>query len=88
MLNFFGGWVRLERVSIIMWRTTGDVKWRDRGYEIFQAIEKHARTKFGCSTVRGIDGLAQQLDDMLKVCNIFITFFSAMGYLFVQLGSS
>jgi mannosyl-oligosaccharide alpha-1,2-mannosidase len=35
-----------------MWRTTGDVKWREHGYKVFQAIEKHARTKFGYSTVR------------------------------------
>jgi mannosyl-oligosaccharide alpha-1,2-mannosidase len=49
-----------------MWRTTGDVKWRERGYGIFQAIEKHARTRFGYTTVRGIDGHhgVQQLDDM------------------------
>ena len=68
-----------------MWRTTGDVEWRDRGYEIFQAIEKHALTRFGYSTVHGIDGLAQQYP---KVCNLFITFFSTVGYLFVQLISS
>ena len=47
-----------------MWRTTGDVKWRERGYGIFQAIEKHARTKFGYTTVSGIDGHVQQLNDM------------------------
>ena len=53
-----------SREYFIMWRTTGDVEQRDHGYEIFQAIEKHARTRFGYSTVRGIDGLAQQLDDI------------------------
>ena len=35
----------------------GDVEWRDRGYEIFQAIEKHARC-----TVEP----AQLLDNMPK----------------------
>ena len=34
-----------------MWRTTGDVKWREHGYKIFQAIEKQTRTKFGYTTV-------------------------------------
>ena len=57
-----------------MWRTTGDVKWRERGYGIFQAIEKHARTRFGYTTVRGIDGLdglVQQLDDMPRYIYLF-----------------
>ena len=47
-----------------MWRTTGDVKWREHGYKIFQAIEKHTRTKFGYTTVGRIDGIVRQLDDM------------------------
>ena len=34
-----------------MWRTTGDVKWRERGYKVFKAIEKHTRTRFGYTTV-------------------------------------
>jgi mannosyl-oligosaccharide alpha-1,2-mannosidase len=60
----------------IMWKTTGDVKWRERGYGIFQAIEKHARTKYGYSTVRGIDsGAVQQLDDMPRyVVYIYLLF--------------
>ena len=55
-----------SREYFIMWRTTEDVEWRDRGYEIVQAIEKHARTRFGYLTVFGIDGPAQQLDDIPK----------------------
>lgn len=48
-----------------MWRTTGDLKWRERGYAIFQAIEKHTRTKFGYASIHGIDGhKSHQLDDM------------------------
>ena len=47
-----------------MWRTTGDVKWRERGYGIFQAIKKHTRTEYGFSTVQERNGLVEQLDDM------------------------
>ena len=55
-LFFFGGGVvRLERV---FHHVEDYGKWRDRGYEKFQAIEKHARTRFGYLTVRGIDGPA------------------------------
>ena len=70
-----------------MWKTTGDVKWRERGYGIFQAIERHARTRYGYATVRGIDdGVVQQLDDMPRyvvyiyfiivgLTNLFVFFF-------------
>ena len=47
-----------------MWRTTGDIKWRERGYAIFQGIEKHARTQYGYATIHGVNGGAQQLDEM------------------------
>ncbi|KAJ3485307.1 hypothetical protein NLJ89_g11910 [Agrocybe chaxingu] len=47
-----------------MWRTTGDIKWRERGYGIFQAINKHARTEYGFSTFNGVDGNVHLLDDM------------------------
>ncbi len=48
-----------------MWRLTGDVKWRQRGYDIFQAIEKHTRTTYGYASVYGVDSLRpNQMDDM------------------------
>ncbi|KAI6024438.1 glycoside hydrolase family 47 protein [Pisolithus marmoratus] len=39
----------------LMWRTTGDDRWRERGWEIFQAIEKYTRTAYGFTSVRGVD---------------------------------
>ena len=64
-----------------MWRTTRDVKWSERGYGIFQAIEKHAPTRFGYTTVRGIDGPADRLlfNNFAKVYILFITFFFPMS---------
>ena len=35
----------------VLWRVTGDEKWRERGYEIFTAIEKVAKTKYGYASV-------------------------------------
>ena len=58
-----------------MWRTTGDVKWRECGNGILQAIEKHACMRFGYTTVCGIDGLVQQLDDMPRYIFHLLTFF-------------
>jgi mannosyl-oligosaccharide alpha-1,2-mannosidase len=49
----------------ILWRTTGDIKWRERGYAIFQAIEKHARTEYGYASIQDIDQeTVTQRDDM------------------------
>lgn len=38
-----------------MWRVTGDEVWRERGYEIFQAIERHTKTEYGYASVSGVD---------------------------------
>ncbi|KAI6101362.1 glycoside hydrolase family 47 protein [Pisolithus sp. B1] len=49
----------------LMWRTTGDERWRERGWEIFQAIEKHARTAYGFASLRGVDReTPEKLDEM------------------------
>ncbi|KJA15407.1 glycoside hydrolase family 47 protein [Hypholoma sublateritium FD-334 SS-4] len=59
--------LRPETVESIfyMWRLTGDVKWRDRGYAIFQAIEKYTRTVYGYGSIYGVDSLRpSQMDDM------------------------
>ena len=39
----------------ILWRTTGDVKWRHRGWDVFQAIERYTRTHSGYSSVENVD---------------------------------
>ncbi|KAJ7590997.1 glycoside hydrolase [Mycena floridula] len=38
----------------ILWKTTGDVKWRKRGWAIFEAIEKHAKTELGYASVTDV----------------------------------
>lgn len=48
-----------------MWKTTGEDKWRERGYEIFVAIERHARTQYGYTSVAHVDmDPVRPLDDM------------------------
>ncbi|KAJ7222071.1 seven-hairpin glycosidase [Mycena haematopus] len=39
----------------IMWRTTKDVKWRERGWAVFQSLEKSTRVRYGYSSVRYLD---------------------------------
>ncbi|KAF8511343.1 mannosidase [Hysterangium stoloniferum] len=39
----------------LMWKTTGDVVWRERGWTIFKAIEKHCRLRGGYASVVNID---------------------------------
>ncbi|PFH46692.1 glycoside hydrolase family 47 protein [Amanita thiersii Skay4041] len=39
----------------LLWKTTGDPKWRERGWEIFNAIDTYARTEYGFANVLSID---------------------------------
>lgn len=39
----------------IMWRTTGDVRWRERGYRIFRALEKEAKTPSGYAALSSVE---------------------------------
>ncbi|KAG6890086.1 hypothetical protein C0995_012035 [Termitomyces sp. Mi166 len=49
----------------ILWRTTGQEVWRERGWTIFEAIEKHTRTEYGYANVGHVDHLpVQQIDEM------------------------
>lgn len=49
----------------ILWRLTGQEKWQDRGWEIFQAIENHTRTEYGYSSVSMLDSIpAHHKDEM------------------------
>lgn len=49
----------------ILYRVTGDVKWRHRGWDIFQAIEKEAKTPSGYANIDKVDTYdPQQLDVM------------------------
>ncbi|KAJ4473608.1 glycoside hydrolase [Lentinula aciculospora] len=39
----------------IMWRTTGNPVWRERGWTIFQAIQKYAKTEIGYASLVDVD---------------------------------
>lgn len=39
----------------ILYKTTGNVKWRERGWEVFQAIQKFAKTKYGYGSISSVD---------------------------------
>ncbi|KAF8074909.1 glycoside hydrolase family 47 protein [Lyophyllum atratum] len=47
----------------ILWRVTGDLKWRERGRRIFYAIEKEAKTPGGYASLRTVDVSPAPLDD-------------------------
>jgi mannosyl-oligosaccharide alpha-1,2-mannosidase len=49
----------------MLWKMTGEVRWHKRGYEIFQALERHSRTNFGYASVRGVDvSLSEKVNHM------------------------
>ena len=55
-----------------MYRITGDQYWRDRGWEMFTAVQDHTRTVFGNSA---IDDVTREAPEM-EVCGIFCFYYS------------
>ncbi|KAJ2930958.1 hypothetical protein H1R20_g6105, partial [Candolleomyces eurysporus] len=47
----------------ILWKTTGEVKWRERGWSVFEAIERHAKTKYGYASINNVDQVPPQWKD-------------------------
>ncbi|KIJ59220.1 glycoside hydrolase family 47 protein [Hydnomerulius pinastri MD-312] len=41
----------------LLWRTTGDEQWRDRGWEVFQALNSHTRTTYGFASIKDVDSV-------------------------------
>jgi len=39
----------------MLWKTTGDVRWRERGWSIFEAIEKETKTTSGFASIDMVD---------------------------------
>ncbi|KAF4586522.1 hypothetical protein EYR38_010801 [Pleurotus pulmonarius] len=49
----------------LMWKTTGDVCWRERGWAVYEALEKHTRVEHGYAIIRNVDQVpAETSDDM------------------------
>jgi len=47
----------------ILWKVTGDAKWRERGWDIFQSIEKQTKTEVGYASAQRVDMSPAQLAD-------------------------
>ncbi|KAF9269065.1 glycoside hydrolase family 47 protein [Marasmius fiardii PR-910] len=67
MLKKSGYLLRPETIEslYLMWRFTGDFKWRVRGWKIFEAIQRHTKTQYGYASVRNVESLvAPKLDEL------------------------
>lgn len=47
----------------ILWKTTGNPKWRERGWKVFQAIEREAKTPSGYASLRSVEHSPAHLKD-------------------------
>ncbi|KAL0957118.1 hypothetical protein HGRIS_003211 [Hohenbuehelia grisea] len=47
----------------VMYKTSGDVKWRERGWAVFEALEKHAKNEHGFASVSNVDSIPTYLND-------------------------
>ena len=52
----------------VLWKTMGDAKWRERGWEIFQALERHARVQNGYASVHDVNQLPAMPNDDMPRC--------------------
>jgi len=55
-------WQTIE-TFYILWKVTGDTKWRERGWSIFEAIQEHAKTQYGYASVNFVDKTPPGLKD-------------------------
>ncbi|KZT66155.1 glycoside hydrolase family 47 protein [Daedalea quercina L-15889] len=60
-----GYFLRPETVEsfYLLWRTTGDEVWRERGWAVFQAIEREAKTKSGYASLQSVEKSPAPLKD-------------------------
>ncbi|KAJ3553416.1 hypothetical protein NM688_g3622 [Phlebia brevispora] len=49
----------------ILWRTTGDTKWRERGWAMFEAIDNHTRTEDAYASVLDVNRVPTPKDNDL-----------------------
>jgi len=48
----------------VLYRTTGDVKWRHVGWGIFEALERYTKYSIGYSSLYGVDNVPSRIDEM------------------------
>ena len=47
----------------VLWKVTGDEVWRERGWAVFEAIEKHAKTPAGYASLHSVYRVPASLKD-------------------------
>ncbi|KAF5377767.1 hypothetical protein D9757_008115 [Collybiopsis confluens] len=47
----------------LLWKITGNVKWRDRGWKIFESIERHTKTPTGYASLKTVEVIPAVKDD-------------------------
>lgn len=55
ILCFFFFWEKTVESFYYMWRTTGEEKWRERGWKVFEAIEEITKTSSGYASITTVN---------------------------------
>ncbi|KAI1785675.1 seven-hairpin glycosidase [Ganoderma leucocontextum] len=59
----------------IMWRTTGDPVWRERAWDIFQAIERETKTQSGYASLKNVaESPAPKTDEQPRLKYLYLMF--------------
>lgn len=71
---FVASYFQTIETIYVMWRYTGDVKWRERGWKIYEAIERYTKTPiaYGEYWDVGIAG-SQPMDNMPRFALTYTT---------------
>lgn len=61
-----------------MYRTTRDPKWREIGWDMFQALERYTRYKVGYTSIQFVDqGVPTKINEMPRCARRLRMFFYA-----------
>ena len=66
----------------LLWRTTGDEVWRERGWAVFQAIERETKTASGYASLHSVTQTPAQKKDEMPRC---VPIMRPCGYLCAEL---
>lgn len=60
--------VQVVESLFLLWKTTGDSRWREKGWQICSAFDGHARTPIAYSTTHRVDQVPARFTDSMPRC--------------------
>lgn len=55
LIDLYRGAFQTIESMFYLWKVTGDVRWRERGWSIFEALEKETRVGMGFASLKTVE---------------------------------